>query len=122
MKKCILVSGATIAGDEELERQLGSTADVLTNSTNDNVETILKTTKVDLILFEIQFNKQSDVKIIKKVKDQFPELKIIAIDGEQKLVAKAFKYGVKDAFKMPYKRNLIVERVKALLKKMNQTK
>jgi len=67
MKKCILVSGATIAGDEELERQLGSTADVLTNSTNDNVETILKTTKVDLILFEIQFNKQSDVKIIKKV-------------------------------------------------------
>ena len=53
---------------------------------------------------------------------QFPDTVIIVVDGDQNrdVIAKAFSYGAKDAFRIPYKRALIVERVQALLSRRSE--
>mgnify|MGYP001088952571 CR=1 FL=1 len=116
-KHCILVSGSTVAIDEELVDELQKSAKVLKNTDNNQVEAIISERKVDLILFEISKDHFSEVEIIKSVKTRFPNIEILLINGNQdrELTAKAFSYGAKDAFRKPYKSPLIVERVNALL-------
>jgi len=116
----ILVSGPTIAKDEDLVNKLTKIAEVLRTSQNSRIEAILKKHEVDLILVEIIKEALSDLKVIKKVKNHFPEVAIILIDGNRELMAEAFSYGVKDAFRKPYKSSLVVERVKAVLSGLNQ--
>ena len=120
-KYCILLSGSTASNDKELIAELRKNALVLKNSDNDQIESILKTHKIDLILFEITKKNHSDVEVIKNIKNQFPNIPIILIDGngDREVMVKAFDYGIKDAFKKPYKYYLIVERVLALLKRQS---
>jgi DNA-binding response OmpR family regulator len=69
------------------------------------------------VLFEISKERSADVDLIMRIKQQFPDTIIIAIDGgrNQEVIAQAFSYGAKDAFRKPYKQALMVERVQALL-------
>lgn len=115
----ILVSGPTIAKDEELVNKLQSIAVVLKNSQNTKIETILKDQKVDLILFEMLEETASELRLIKKIKTGFPNIAIILINGDREFMAEAFSYGVKDAFRKPYKCSLIAERVNAILQEVN---
>ncbi len=116
-KHCVLVSGPTVAIDEELVDELQKSAKVLKNTDNNQVEAIISERKVDLILLEISKDHSSEVEIIKNVKSRYPNIEIILIDGnkDRELTAKAFSYGAKDAFRKPYKSPLIVERVNAIL-------
>jgi len=116
-KKCVLISGQTVVSDKELENGLKKSAVILTNSDNSSIESIIKNQKVDLILFEMSQSNESDIAIIKNIKDSFPQIKILFIDGngDPELIAKAFHFGAQDAFHKPYKCDLIVERVDALL-------
>jgi len=118
MKNCILISGSTTAIDTKLVSELQKTATVLTNLDNSNIESIIESTRVDIILLEISKENCSEIEIIKNIKSQYPDIEIILINGgrDRALMAKAFKNGVKDAFRMPYKIALIVERVNALLR------
>ena len=114
-KPQILISGATIATDVDLVTRLRGVAHVLKSSQNSRIEAIITNEKVSLILVEILKEASSDLKVIKKVKNNFPEVAIILIDGDRELMAEAFSYGVKDAFRKPYKNSLVVERVEAIL-------
>lgn len=118
MKQCILISGPTIALDVELVSQLQKTATVLTNLENGKIESIIAHSRVDLILLEVEKENRSEIEIIKNIKLLYPDIKIIPIGTEtdRDLIAKAFEYGARDAFRKPYKIALIVDRVKALLR------
>ena len=124
-KKCVLISGPTIAGDPKLGTEIQKNAIVLKNSDNQQILSILKNQKVELILFEIVNEYLSDIDLIKDIKTKFPEILILLIDGNgnRNLIAKAFQYGAKDAFRKPYKYDLIEERVRVLLNiKSNEKK
>lgn len=90
---------------------------VLTSDDNSQIESILSGNKVDLIILEISNANLREIEVIKIVKVKFPDIEIILVDGNgnQEVVAQAFAFGVKDAFRKPYQTNLIVERATALI-------
>lgn len=116
-KPCVLISGLTIANDDELSRSLSKSVTVLKNLDNKNLYDILIQQEVDLVLLELQKNVNNDMNIIKSIKAKFISLPIILINGNgnKQLIAKAFASGVKDAFRKPYKVELIIERVRSLV-------
>ena len=120
-KRRVLISGHSLSFDEELYGALQKIATVLKISDNHWIEALLAYNPVDLVIIEIAEEKSSELELIKRVKDQFPNTVIILIDGDdgREVIAKAFSYGVKDAFRNPYNRDLIVERVKALLSRIS---
>ncbi|MCK6563026.1 hypothetical protein HUU39_28410 [candidate division KSB1 bacterium] len=108
-KHCVLVSGPTIAHDEKLKRELEEFAVVLTSEDNSQIKSILGDNKIDLIILEISNANLHEIEVIKIVKRRFPTTEIILVDGDgdQELIAQAFAFGVKDAFRRPHKRNLL---------------
>ena len=119
-KRCVLLSGDSLCGDEELYEALQHIAVVVKNPENSQVESIMATRPVDLVLFEISQERPAEIDLITRIKHQFPDTVIIVIDGDagQEVISQAFAYGAKDAFRKPYDWALIVERVQALLKRM----
>ena len=117
-QKCILVFGPTISYDKNLIDALKECGSVKTIEDKSEIESIIRKNKVGLMLLEITSENTSELKLIKKITKEFKNLKIILIDGNGKneLIARAFQYGIVDAFRKPYKGELIVERVRAILK------
>lgn len=93
-------------------------ARVLKNSDNARIMSILTNQEVDLILLEVLEGNDSELVLISSLTHQFPELPIVVIDGngDRHKLAQAFNCGAKDAFRRPYKCDLIIERVNALLR------
>ena len=120
-KRCVLMSGYSLSGDKELYKALQNIAVVMKSSENSQVESIMTKRPVELAIIEISQEHPAEVDLIKRMKKQFPNTIIIVIDGDQdrEVIAQAFSYGAKDAFRKPYKRALIVERVQALLSRMS---
>lgn len=116
-KNCVLLSGPTLAHDEKLKEELEEFAVVLTSDNNLQIESILRDNKVNLIILEISIANLHEIEVIKIVKTKFPDTEIILVDGngDQELIAQAFAFGVKDAFRKPYRTDLITERVKSFL-------
>lgn len=116
-RKCVLISGPTIAIDPQLGAELKKNAIVLKNSDNHKIFSILNNKEVDLILFEAVNEYLADIDLIRKIKANFPGIIILLIDGNgnRNLIAQGFAFGVKDAFRKPYRYDLIEERVKGLL-------
>ena len=118
-KPCALLSGSTICRDDDLVKGLQKCVDVLKNPNNYEISTILGKNKIDLILMEITNHyRPSEIEIIKYIRDNYPKVKVILIDGNgnKEAIARAFAFGAKDLFKKPYKIDLIVERVHALFR------
>lgn len=114
-KHCVLVSGATISKDSTLIESLGNTCNVLTNQHSKKIESMLASTDVDMIVLEPSSEFLKEIEIIKNIKNRYQNLMIILIDGDRELFVQAFRYGVKDIFRKPYRREMILERVNALL-------
>jgi len=113
----ILLSGPTIHCDQQLICGLQEFAAISTLSVNAHIFELLSEQVYDLILFEVTANSASDVEVIRQICSRFPTPAIVLIDGNAAcdVLATAISYGVKDAFKKPYKWHLVVERVSALL-------
>lgn len=116
-QKCVLISGPTIASDEALCIGLEKYAMIVRNSDNNQLLSVLASQQVDLILLEILNTFSGEIELIKEIKAAFPDIIILLIDGggDINLIARAFRYGIKDAFKTPYKSTLVAERVQAIL-------
>ena len=116
-KRRVLISGHSLSFDEKLYVALQKIATVLKISDNHWIEALLAYNPVNLVIIEISEENSADLELIKRIKDQFPDTVIILIDGDEdrEVIARAFSYGVKDAFRKPYNCALIVERVQALL-------
>ncbi len=112
-----MISGPAIASDENLLNSLEQNAEVIRNVDNSEIDSIIRSHKVDLILLEILGSEGSGIELIKTLRRRFPHVAIVVIDGngDQDKLVKAFNYGVKDAFRKPYKSDLIAERVNAIL-------
>lgn len=115
------MSGRSLYGDEELYKALQNIAVVVKSPENSQVEAMMATRSVDLVIVEISKENPAEVELIKRIKKQFPDTIIIVIDGngDREVISQAFSYGAKDAFHKPYNRALIVERVQALLNRMS---
>ena len=118
IKKCVLVSGPTITKDTYLIDGLKKAASVIKCSNLKSIEKLLAQNNVDLILMDISKNNHSDISIIKRLLSKNKDLKIVLINGnsDQEVIAKAFRFGIRDAFRMPYNQELIVERISYLIK------
>lgn len=114
-KPCVLISGITVSKDASLIAELRKSAEVLTNHENHAAGAILERKKVDLIILEVPGQSPQELEIIRWIKTRFPQTKIIFIDGGREVLATAFQYGVSDAYRKPYRLEMLVERVKALL-------
>jgi PleD family two-component response regulator len=116
-KQCVLISGRSLVNDEELYAALQHIADVVKSSENNRAEAMVVKKSVNLVIFEISKEAPAEAELIKRIKNQFPNIIIILVDGDgdREVIARAFSYGAKDAFRKPYNRALIVERVQALL-------
>lgn len=119
-KRCIILSGHSISSDEELYAALQEIATVVKISDNYRLESLMTHNSVDLVMIEISEENSADLELIKRMKSRFPNTVIILIDGgeDREVIARAFSYGVKDAFRKPYNRALMVERAKVLLSYM----
>jgi DNA-binding NarL/FixJ family response regulator len=116
-KRYVLLSGRSVAAADDLYEALQRTVQVIKNPENNRIESILRQQQVDLVIMEVSESKLGEIKIIKKMKQNFPEVEVIVIgkDQDQQAIAAAFAQGAKDAFRRPYRSHLIAERVNVLL-------
>ena len=115
-KHSVLVSGATIYKDSEIVNELLGVK-VIANRYRTRIVKILENNKVNLILLEVTNKGRLEAKIIKKVSRKYPEIDIILL-GSQEALAKTLSDGVRDAFRTVYRKEMIVERVNALIGKL----
>jgi len=113
----VLVSGPTIAEDEKLIVALSKHAGVIRNRNNSKIEKRLSTNKICLVLLEITKESAFEIEMIARIKRYYPYIEILVVngDGDRDVLAEAFKWGTKDAFRRPYNTDLIVDRVLAIL-------
>jgi DNA-binding NtrC family response regulator len=116
-KPRVLLSGPSLVGDEELITELGRLAEVVKNRDVTHVESTVAKNRIDLMLLEISKNRPRELEMIKFIKNRDPGIDIVILDGDgnRDAITRAFEYGAKDAFRKPYIRALIVERISALL-------
>jgi response regulator of citrate/malate metabolism len=114
-KHYVLVSGSTIYKDSEIVNEILG-VNVITNRYRSRIETIIDNNIVDLILLEVTNKGSPEVEIIKSVSRKHPDIDIILL-GSKEALAKTLSGGVKDAFRTHYRKDMIVERVSALLGK-----
>jgi PleD family two-component response regulator len=114
-KPYVLLSGKMISRDTALIAELQKSAEVLSIHDNNTIDAILEARQVDVIILEVAGQNAGEVEIVQRVKSRYPGTKIIFIDGGRKLMGLAFQYGVADAYRKPYKNEMLVERVKVLL-------
>ena len=114
-KHYVLVSGASIYKDSEIVNELLGVS-VIPNRYRSRIETIIDNYIVDLILLEVTNKGRPEVEIIKNIRRKHPEIDIILL-GSKEALARTLSDGVKDAFRTLYRKDLIVERVNALVSK-----
>ena len=122
-KPTVLISGPLISHDEQLLSEIKQIACVYKNINNHKIESILKKTKIDLLLLELLRSNRTGIEIVKKIKKEFPMIQVVLINGNgnRDVIAEGFNDGIKDAFRKPYICSLIAERINAILK-MNSVK
>ncbi len=121
---CILISGPVVSEDEQLYAELRQSAEVLRNADSTKIMAILSSRETDLVIIEITDRGHEDMVQVQTVRNRFPELPVILVNGggDQDLIVAAFACGVKDAFRRPYRRHLLAERVNALLRRIPGTR
>ena len=119
-KPGVLISGPTISIDEPFIQELQNHAGILKCRLNNKIAAIFETAEIGVLVLEITADSWSDLNIIKTIKRKFPNIEIILINGndDQGVLAKAFALGAKDAFPKSYDRELLVERIQALLRQI----
>jgi len=115
----IVISGATIANDEALVRELQKSARVLRNEDSGNLNALITQTSVQLLILELPEEGRKEMEMISQLKQQHPHLQIVVINGNgnSEALADAFGCGVEDAFRRPYRVGLVEERVREMIKK-----
>lgn len=114
----ILISGATIANDNALIKELQKSARVLRNEDSGNLKTLIAQTSVQLLLLELPEQGRKEMELISQLKQRHPRLQIVVINGNgnSETLAEAFGGGVDDAFRRPYRVELVEERVREMLR------
>lgn len=117
-KPNIFISGPSIIANRKLVNTLQIYATVHCNEDNSRIESIFAKRKIDLLLLEICDQQARDIQTIRRIKAQHPEIEIILVDGNSKseVISAAIHAGARDAFRKPYREDLMVDRILSLLK------
>lgn len=113
----ILLYGSSIINDDILVSGLKKYARILKHNPCSKILKKIYKGDIDLMVMEISDNNNLEFEILKEFKKNYPCIRILLINGKGNLniLAEAFHLGITDAFKKPYKRELLIERVQALL-------
>lgn len=113
----LLISGTTIVSDRTLAAELSKHLTVIQNTDNAHIKSIVARKKIDLILMEISAAPLLDMEILRHLNKQHPNICVLLVEGDKdsEWIARGLQHGAKDAFRRPYQRQLIVERVLAIL-------
>ena len=116
-KYCILLSGPTISCDYDLVDGFKKYGHVIINPNNHLVEKIISIKRIDVLILEHHIELSVEMAIVQKLKSRKPGLPIFLVDtrANRSIITAAFLYGVTDAFIKPYKVNLMIERINALM-------
>ncbi len=113
-KPCVLIVGPEISSDLALIERLSNEATLLPIRDYTSARGILEQQGVDLLLLELRKEASFDISLVSTAKQIRPQVSIIVINGEG--LADAFARGASDAFPRPYDRELLVERILALVR------
>ena len=114
-KRSIVVCGATLLSDPGLAEELGRVFWVVRCHRYEELLQVLKEKSVHVILLEI--DSQGDgLEVLRRLKEWYPPIPVLALGGDEptEMIAQAFKLGARDFFKIPYHRELVVERARAI--------
>ena len=120
-KNSLLICSNSILADSILINRLKKDFEIVTCTNVKNLPQLIKRYFSHILLIEIRGN-NIDFEIIKKISTQYQELPIIVI-GDKKdmnIAAKAFNSGAWDFFRMPYHKDLLIDRVKRLCEKIKK--
>jgi len=114
-KKNLALYGSSIVLDMDLREELVKNFEVYPCDSFEKLQLTLNKFTISIILFQID-NNEKELINLQFVVSFYPLIPILVIgDSKQmKTVAQAFEFGAKDFFKMPYPRELLVERAKVL--------
>jgi len=114
-KKVLILFGSTLLSDYDLIIQLKRFFEVIPCEKENKLLSICKKRTIHIILIEVSYDR-SIFDLLLKIHDEYPAIPTIATGnkGYGEIAAQAFFVGVWDYFKIPYHRDLLVERAKAL--------
>lgn len=120
----LLLSGPTISHNKNLIRSLSTYVSVIKNQNYNLIEPQLETYHIDLLVLEISNHEKFDIELINRIRNHYPNIKIIIINGkeDQRFIAKAISFGVNDVYREPCNVPLLVEKVYALLSLQDKLK
>ncbi len=127
-KNCVLISGPTVAANDELINEFQKNSIVLKDEDYSRIRSIIEDDKdkgVDLIFLEIPRNDPSKVKYVDRVKKKHSKIKVVVMNGDNLTIIKAFKYKATEAFRIEeYEKfiKIIVQRVNIILNNMAEEK
>ena len=105
----VLLSGSIIANKREFVTSIQKFADVTIIDDNQRLLGVIDQSHVDILVFEVQNNRQNALDILMKIKQRYPDTKIILISNDRAFTALAFNLGVKDVYKSPVNFGLLNE-------------
>ena len=116
--KVLILFGSTLISDHDLILRLRRFFDVIPCEKENKILSICKKRTIHIILIEVSLNR-AIFELLIKLHEKYPDVTIIAIGnkGQSEIAAQAFCVGVRDYFRIPYHRDLLVERAKALVLK-----
>lgn len=117
-QRVIIISGPSLFQDKSLYNGLIINNTVLNNNNNFKLESILKEKTVHCIVVEINNDDPFEIENIKNIKKKFPDINMILIEEDRTRdnIARAFQMGASDVFSKPYKLELLLERINAMMK------
>ena len=114
-KKYLILYGPALVNDRELQIELEKDFVVLSCERYDQLIRILNNKVIAILLFQLN-SEQMQLTNLKQILSQYHKLPVIVLGngGQMEMVAQAFQLGAGDFFRLPYRRDLLVERVKYL--------
>ncbi|MBC8181122.1 hypothetical protein H8E88_08360 [candidate division KSB1 bacterium] len=118
VKKVLILFGSTLVSDHDLTNGLEQFFDVIPCNKENKIWHIFEKRTIHIILIEVSQNK-AIFELLIKVHEKYPDMPIIAIGNKNhsEIAAQAFFVGVWDYFRIPYHRDLLVERARVLASK-----
>lgn len=113
MKKCILVVDDDSMNLTRTQMILGKEYVVLTEESGIDALTRLKSTKVDMVLLDIDMPGMNGIETFERMKDFVPEIPVIFLtaSGLEEDVVSAIKLGAVNCLKKPYRPQELLRRV-----------
>lgn len=113
MKKCILVVDDDSMNLTRTHMILGKEYVVLTEESGVDALTRLKSTKVDMVLLDIDMPGMNGIETFERMKDFVPEIPVIFLtaSGLEEDVVSAIKLGAVNYLKKPYRPQELLRRV-----------